>query len=107
MQDVRIAMWIDGEQMREQDMAVARDLRDLGASVMLVGCGLPDDSSDLVFELPQLPLHWQFLADIIPAQLAAERLAQLAGVDCDSFRFASYIVEDDDRLLPNGFAPSL
>ncbi len=107
MQDVRIAMWIEAEQMREQDLAVAQDLRDLGASVMLVGCGLPDDSSDLVFGLPRLPLNWQFLVDVIPAQLAAERLAQLAGVDCDSFRFASYIVEDDDRLLPNGFAPLL
>jgi len=42
-----------------------------------------------------MPLHWQFLTDISPAQLAADRLAELAGVDCDSFRFASSIVEDD------------
>ena len=74
---------------------------------MLVGYGIIDDCSDLVFELPQFPVHWQFLADIIPAQLAAERLSQLAGVDCDSFRFASYIVEDDERLMPKGCAPSL
>ena len=107
MQDLRIGMWIDGEQMREQDLAVAEDMRDLGASVMLVGWDLPEDASDLVFRPPRFPLHWQFLADIIPAQLAAERLAHLAGVDCDSFRFATYIVEDDQRLLPNGIAPSL
>jgi glucosamine--fructose-6-phosphate aminotransferase (isomerizing) len=107
MEDVRMAIWIDREQMREQDLSVAHDLRDLGASVMLVGSDIPQDSSDLVFMLPRLPLHWQFLADIIPAQLAAERLAQLAGVDCDSFRFASYIVEDDHGLLPNGIPSSV
>ncbi len=99
---VRIAMWIDGEQMREQDLAVAHDLQNLGASVMLVGCGVTEDSSDLVFGLPQWPVHWQFLGDIIPVQLAAERLAQLAGADCDSFRFASYIVDDDKRLFSKG-----
>jgi glucosamine--fructose-6-phosphate aminotransferase (isomerizing) len=106
MKDVRIAIWIDGEQMREQDLAIAHDLRDLGASVMLTGRDIPGDSGDLVFQLPRLPLQWQFLADIFPVQLAAERLAQLAGVDCDSFRFASYIVEDDHGLLPNGNASS-
>ncbi|HEX3470318.1 MAG TPA: SIS domain-containing protein [Silvibacterium sp.] len=106
MQDVRIAIWIDNEQMREQDLAIAHDLRGLGASVMLTGRDIPKDAADLVFQLPRAPLQWQFLADIFPAQLAAERLAQLAGVDCDSFRFASYIVEDDHGLVPNGIASS-
>jgi glucosamine--fructose-6-phosphate aminotransferase (isomerizing) len=101
MQEVRMAMWIDGDQVRDQDLAIAHDLRGLGASVMLVGCDIPEGASDLVFSIPRFPRHWQFLADILPAQLAAERLARLAGVDCDSFRFAAYIVEDDDRLLPN------
>jgi glutamine---fructose-6-phosphate transaminase (isomerizing) len=88
--------------MRDQDLAVAHDLRTLGASVMLIGCGIPEDAADLVFAVPRFPRHWQFLGDVIPAQLAAERLAHIRGVDCDSFRFASYIVEDDQRLLPGG-----
>ncbi|QNI32717.1 SIS domain-containing protein [Alloacidobacterium dinghuense] len=106
MKDVRIAIWIDGEQMRDQDLAVAHDLRDLGASVMLTGHDLPKDAADLIFQLPRSPVHWQFLTDVIPAQLAAERLAQLAGVDCDSFRFASYIVEDDYGLQTGGSTSS-
>lgn len=106
MKHVRIAIWIDGEQMREQDLAIAHDLRDLGASVMLIGRDIPKDSADLVFQLPPSPIPWQFLTDVFPAQLAAERLAELAGVDCDSFRFASYIVEDDHGLLTNGIASS-
>jgi len=98
--DARFGMWIDGERMRGQDLAVARDLRHLGASVMLIGRDLPQDAGNLVFQLPAVPPDWQYLIDIIPAQLAAERLAQLAGVDCDSFRYSSFIIEDEYGLWP-------
>ena len=97
---VRFGLWIDGALLREQDLAVASDLLKLGARVMLIGQKLPDDAGDLVFQLPAIPAEWQFLIDIIPAQLAAERLARLSGADCDSFRLSSYIVEDQGGLLP-------
>lgn len=97
--DARFGMWIDGEHMRPQDLAVARDLRKLRASVMLIGRDLPQDAGDLVFQVPAMPLGWQFLIDIIPAQLAAERLARLSRVDSDSFRYCSFIVEDEYGLL--------
>ena len=42
---VRIGLWIDGERMREQDLALAGDLRELGAEVLLVGQQLPDDAA--------------------------------------------------------------
>ncbi|HTF61099.1 MAG TPA: SIS domain-containing protein, partial [Edaphobacter sp.] len=86
---MRFAIWID-DRLREADLAVARDLRRLGASVMLIGSNLPVDAGDLVIQLPPWPSGWQFLMDIVPAQLAAEALARLTGADCDSFRFASY-----------------
>jgi glucosamine--fructose-6-phosphate aminotransferase (isomerizing) len=95
---MRFAIWID-DRMRDADLAVARDLRRLGASVMLIGSGLPEDAGDLVMQRPPWPPGWQFLMDIIPAQLAAERLARLSGVDCDNFRFASYVVEGEKGLL--------
>ena len=38
--------------MREQDLSVAHDLRELGASVMLIGENLPPDAADLVCQLP-------------------------------------------------------
>jgi glutamine---fructose-6-phosphate transaminase (isomerizing) len=98
--DVRFGLWIDGANMREQDLAVARDLRELGGSVMLIGQKLPEDAGDLVFQLPAIPAEWQFLMDIIPAQLVAERLSRLSGVDCDTFRLSSYVVEDEGGLLP-------
>jgi glucosamine--fructose-6-phosphate aminotransferase (isomerizing) len=97
--DKRFGVWIDGERLRAQDLAVARDLRRLGASVMLVGQDLPNDAADLMFQLPPVPAAWQFLIDIIPAQLSAERLSRLSGVDCDSFRFSSFIVQDEYGLF--------
>jgi glucosamine--fructose-6-phosphate aminotransferase (isomerizing) len=96
----RFGIWIAGERTREQDLAVARDLRKLGASVMLIGRDVPGDAGDLVFQVPDTPANWQFLIDIIPAQLAAEKLARLSGVDSDTFRYCSFIVEDEYGLLP-------
>ncbi len=96
---MRLGIWIDGRNTRDQDFSVARDLRQLGASVMLIGQDIPKEAADLVFQLPRLPAEWQFLIDIIPAQLLAERLAALSGVDCDAFRLCSYIVEDEWGLL--------
>jgi glucosamine--fructose-6-phosphate aminotransferase (isomerizing) len=99
---VHVAIWIDNEQMRERDLAVARDLVRMGCSVLLIGHNLPEDAGHLVIQTPPSPPHWQFITDIVPMQLAANHLAQLAGEDCDSFRFASYIVEDEDGLVLNG-----
>jgi len=97
---MRFCLWIDQTQMRDQDLSVASDLRELGASVMLIGENLPSHAGDLVCQLPAAPPHWQFVVDMLPIQLAAERLSRLSGVDCDSFRICSYIVEDEHGLLP-------
>ncbi len=97
--DMRFGIWIDGARMREQDLALARDLRKLGARVMLIGQRLPEDAGELVFQLPEIPSEWQFLIDIIPAQLVAERLARLSGADPDTFRLCSFVVEDEAGLL--------
>jgi hypothetical protein len=91
--------------MREQDLSVAHDLRELGASVMLIGESLPPDAGDLVCQLPTSPLHWQFVIDVLPIQLAAERLSRLAGVDCDAFRVCSYVVEDENGLWKKAEVP--
>lgn len=92
-------VWIDGAVMRDQDLAVAADLQKLGASVMLVGQRLPTASWDLAFDLPSIEPDWQFLIDVIPAQLCAERLARRRGADPDSFLHCSFIVEGEFGLL--------
>jgi glutamine---fructose-6-phosphate transaminase (isomerizing) len=103
---LRVGLWIDPAERRAEDLALAKELRVHGVQVMVVGHALPPDAGDLVLEVPEIPTGWQFLIDIIPAQLAAERLARLRGVDPDSFRLASYVVESDQglsgRLTPKG-----
>lgn len=96
---LRFGMWIDPEQMRQEDLAVARDLKKLGASVMLIGYQVPEDASDLVLQVPLTPRGWQFLLDVVPAQLAAARLAEISEVDCDSFRICSYVVRSEYGLI--------
>ena len=98
----RFTIWIDGRSSREQDLSVARDLKRLGASVVLIGQNVPPEAGDLVFQLPEVAAEWQFMIDIVPAQLAAEYLSRLSGVDCDSFRVCSYIVEEEYGLIGTG-----
>jgi glucosamine--fructose-6-phosphate aminotransferase (isomerizing) len=95
---LRIGLWIDSSRMTRADLTLAADLRQRGAKVMLIGQGLPAEAADLVFDLPRIPTAWQFLIDNIPAQLAAEQLAHLRGVDCDSFVICPYIIETEDGL---------
>src|SRR5262249_54281021 len=71
---MRFGIWLDAERMRGQDLATARDLQRLGASVMLIGQNLPEGIADLTLRLPRIPRAWQFLVDCIPVQLAAEQL---------------------------------
>jgi len=92
-------LWIDADRKRDQDLAVAADIRKLGGKVLLIGQDLPQDAGDLVFALPEIPAIWQFLIDIFPIQLAAEQLSHIRGVDCDSFHICSYIVEDEHGLI--------
>jgi glutamine---fructose-6-phosphate transaminase (isomerizing) len=102
---LRFGIWMDPEHMRHEDLAVARDLQELGASVMLIGHQLPEDAGDLVLQVPPAPSGWQFLLDVIPAQLAAERLAQICEVDCDSFRICSYVVRSEYGLTSEMIKP--
>ena len=96
---MRFAMWLDAERMREQDLATARDLEKLGASVMAIGQRLPEGIADLTLQIPKIPRGWQFLIDCIPVQLAAEQLARMSGEDSDTFRLCSFVVEDEAGLL--------
>lgn len=95
-------MWIDGEKMREQDLALAKDIRNYGTEVLLIGQDVPENAGEVVLNLPRIPARWQFLLEIMPIQLAAELLSHLNSQDCDSFRICSYIVEEEGGLVPKG-----
>ena len=98
---MRVGMWIDAERMRSEDLALADDLRKLGASVLLIGQGLDEGAGDCVLQLPAIPARWQFLIEIFPIQIAAEKLSAHRSEDPDNFRLCSYIVEDEGGLSRN------
>lgn len=96
---LRVGIWIDAQRMRTQDLNLAHDLRKLGASVLLIGQRLEETAGDCVLCLPDIPARWQFIIDIIPIQIAVERLAAVRGEDPDTFRLCKYIVEDEGGLI--------
>lgn len=95
---LRIGMWLDAERMRSEDIALAHDLKKLGARVLLIGQGVDAQGVDCAIVLPAIPAPFQCIIEIIPIQLAAEMLAHLRGQDPDSFRLCAYIVEDEGGL---------
>ena len=95
---VRVGLWIDEQVLREQDLALAADLKTRGARVMVIGRDVPADAADLVLPVPPTPPGWQFLADIMPGQVAAERLARARNADCDNFLICPYIIEKEGGL---------
>jgi glucosamine--fructose-6-phosphate aminotransferase (isomerizing) len=96
--ELRVALWLDKDHLQHHDLQLARDLQTLGVRVLMIGQKVEEPSSNLFLQLPVIPSEWQFLIDIIPMQIAAERLARLAGRDCDSFRLCSYVVTDEGGL---------
>jgi glutamine---fructose-6-phosphate transaminase (isomerizing) len=96
-----VALWIEREKMRSQDLALAADLQKLGIKVLAIGQDLPATAGDAVIQLPSTPAEWQFVLDIIPIQIASECLARLGNQNCDGFRLCQYIVENEGGLLGN------
>jgi glucosamine--fructose-6-phosphate aminotransferase (isomerizing) len=92
-------LWIDAAWRREEDLALAADLRRLGAQVLAVGTSLPSSAADVVFPLPACDPAAAFLVDVIPAQLAAERASRARGVSCDEFRLCQGVVLAEGGLI--------
>ncbi|HWR50119.1 MAG TPA: SIS domain-containing protein [Bryobacteraceae bacterium] len=97
-QGLRLAIWIQPEFQRDADLRLASEAAAIGAEILVIGHGLPHDAASLVIQIPPLPAAWQFLVDIIPAQVAAEQLAHLRGENCDAFRYCPYIIEQQAGL---------
>lgn len=91
-------LWLDPEVLGAEDRRLAADLRAEGAGVMAVGADLAGVEADLALEVPAMPPGWQFLVDVIPPQLVAERLAARRGENPDGFRYCSFVVEGEAGL---------
>jgi glucosamine--fructose-6-phosphate aminotransferase (isomerizing) len=98
-ENVNVAVWIDQHKMRDNDLALAKDIQAQGRPVMLIGHNLAKDAADLVFNTPATPENWGFIVDCMPSQLAAEHMANVRGVDCDEFLICPYIIASEGGLV--------
>lgn len=104
---LRVAIWLDKDHKEQEDLLLATDLSALGAKVLLIGQRANEAMRDGLLAVPEMDSEWQFVVDIIPIQIAAERLAVRAGRDCDSFRLCSYVVTDEGGLAVKRHAESM
>jgi fructoselysine-6-P-deglycase FrlB-like protein len=95
---LRIGIWLDPTMLNLADRQLIADLRAEGVLVMCIGPNLESVNADLRLETGMMPPGWQFLVDILPVQLAAERLAVESNEDPDNFRYCPFIVQDEAGL---------
>ena len=97
----RIGLWLDPQTLRNEDLLLVTDLTRRGVKVMLLAQEAPVNVAELTLSLPSLPVkykEWQFLADIIPAQLAAQRFAEERNADPDRFAICPYVITSEGGL---------
>jgi glucosamine--fructose-6-phosphate aminotransferase (isomerizing) len=97
---VPVALFLHASAQRDTDIAILHQMNDLKAEVLVVGQDLPAGLPGIGFVLPNIDADFQCAIEGIPVQLLAERLARRKGVDCDAFRYGSFIVESEEGLTP-------
>jgi glutamine---fructose-6-phosphate transaminase (isomerizing) len=95
-ENLNILMWLDASLPTfENDHLLINDLRKNGVTVFTISDKAIDENTIV---LPTTSKELRLLNSQIPAQFLAYELALRNGVDSDSFRFCSYIVESEGGL---------
>ncbi len=95
---MNIFLWLSPNAHFDHDVQLVRDLVRVSARVMVFTPRKVDLTGADVWLVPPAPPGFSAAFNIIPIQLWSERLAGLAGVDCDRFLYSNYIVEKDGGL---------
>lgn len=95
---IPVGLFVHATAHRDTDLAIAREMNGLGANPLVIGQRLPADLPFPGFDLPEINPDFQFAMEGIPIQLCAERLSRRKGVDCDSFRYGSFVVESEEGI---------
>ncbi len=98
VQNIPVGLWLDDREAREHDFRLLVDLQKAGIKTLAMGSDMPAGLEGLVMEIPGIQNPFQPLINIIPMQLAAERLSRLKGEDCDAFRFCRPVVDREGGL---------
>ena len=95
---LKMALWLQDDNTRLNDIHLVRDLIDKGVSFIIIGTNIPGDLPGLHIECPEIKFPFQGIIDIIPMQLAASILAEKKGADPDNFLYCNFIVEKEGGL---------
>ncbi|MBX2920839.1 MAG: SIS domain-containing protein [Chitinophagaceae bacterium] len=93
-----IAVWLDEGAVKAHDIALIKDLVAKGVKVLMIGDDLPDIAGAEGINIPALPSFFSPVVNIIPLQIAAEKLARQKNIDPDNFYFCNFIVETEGGL---------
>jgi glucosamine--fructose-6-phosphate aminotransferase (isomerizing) len=85
---------------RSLNLALARDLMRFGGQVRVIGAPGEDTGGLPLVPAPACGEHMAPLAEIIPVQIAALRLAQLKGLTPGAFRYAPQVTRDEGTFAP-------
>ncbi len=95
---LNMAVWLENNTAREHDVQLANDLVAKKVNVLTIGQELPGQLNGHKISVPPCPWLFSPVINIIPLQLAAEKLARMKGVDPDVFFYCNFIVESEGGL---------
>ena len=101
--DFRAVVFAPSGAGRALNLDLARDLKLFGGQVRVIGpCKDGDGAGELLFwPTPEMPEMVAPALEIIPAQIAALRLAEWRGIPAGEFRFVSTVTRDEGRFAPS------
>ena len=85
---------------RSLNLALARDLLRFGGQVRVIGTPGEDTDGLPLVPAPATGEYLAPLAEIVPVQIAALRLAQLKGLTAGAFRYAPQVTRDEGTFAP-------
>lgn len=95
---LNMAVWLESNIARDHDVQLVNDLAGKKVNVLSIGQELPARLKGHKISLPPCPSLFCAVINIVPIQLAAEKLARMKGVDPDVFFYCNFIVESEGGL---------
>ncbi len=96
-ENINIGIWLDSG-VRGYDIELVNDLYNVGVNVLTIGVGLPKEMKGYKIDVAPMQEHFYPVINIIPMQLASEKLANDRGENPDTFRFCKLVVEEEGGL---------
>jgi glutamine---fructose-6-phosphate transaminase (isomerizing) len=94
---INAGIWLDST-TQNNDIKLINDLNKHCAGTLTIGTAIPSGTKGHVIEIPPTPTLFHPVVNIIPLQIASEKLSLLKGETPDSFKFCDFVVETEGGL---------